>query len=73
MRAESLMREDGWVAVPTSLYFLKANRLKPPVVQAGVELYGVPSQHTYVLRESPPLGPPVSYEQGAATDVVPSI
>lgn len=73
MRAESLMREDGWVAVLASLYFLKANRLKPPVVQAGVELYGVPSQHTCVSCESPPLGTPVSYEQGAATDVVPSI
>lgn len=73
MRAESLIWEDGWVAIPVSLYFLKANKPKPLVVQAGFELNGGPSQGTCLSCECPPLGTPVSYEQGAATDIVPSI
>lgn len=49
-RAESLIWEDGWVAIPVSLYFLKANKPTPPVAQDGFELYGTPEpRHVRVM------------------------
>lgn len=48
MRPESLVWENGRVSTAISLHLLKANKPKPPVVQASFEFCGALSHSTCV-------------------------